>query len=267
MIKSNLIELKKEYIEIGKCIWCLKEKPEVTFNNEPHTVSRQLDATNIGFDICDSCNSYFGTHSKDEPYPINVELAYKEVFNVIRHLMPNKVESHKRLKSRFFNYYKSKRLFKINNNFKYRPGFIKLFTRQFKRGVYETFLQEYHLHTKNGLDKRFDSIRDFARHDKGNIPLYFVDHEGAIITSDNENPYFAFNELLLENINTYGFYTLNMYGFWFYLEVTTRAEFSRDIFLKNEYYKRRMPNPFASGIKELKYITDLDFTLKKLSNS
>ena len=27
--------MRKEYIRVGKCIWCGKEKPEVTFNDSP----------------------------------------------------------------------------------------------------------------------------------------------------------------------------------------------------------------------------------------
>jgi hypothetical protein len=67
------------FSKIGKCIWCLKGKPDATFNHAPHTISKQLHATNIGFDICDSCNDYFGKKDKTKVYPMTIELAFKEI--------------------------------------------------------------------------------------------------------------------------------------------------------------------------------------------
>lgn len=44
-------------------------------------------------------------------------------------------------------------------------GFKRVFTRCFKRGLYELFLQEYHRQTGNGLDERFDGVFQIgARH-------------------------------------------------------------------------------------------------------
>lgn len=255
-----------EYIKIGKCIWCLKEKPNVTFKNAPHTISKQIGASNIGFDICDSCNSYFGTHNKTEIYPMNVELAFKEVFNVIR-LFVSTSDEIDHFRSRYFNYYKSKREFKINRQFKFQRNFINMFTRQFKRGIYETFLQEYHLNTSNAMDKRFDSIRDFVRYDKGNLSLYYVDHNGAIMIPRDYSTSLAFNEKIINDINEYGFYTMYLLGFWFFLEVTPRAELSKDIFLLNQSRKLGLSSILSRGIKKLDYITDLDFTLQRLKNS
>jgi hypothetical protein len=43
--------MREEYVELGKCIWCQKEKPLVSFYNQPHTVSKQIGGSFIGFDI------------------------------------------------------------------------------------------------------------------------------------------------------------------------------------------------------------------------
>ena len=56
--------MKKEYIHTGKCIWCDKSKPEVTFKTEPHIIPESLGGKEIGTDVCDQCNSYFGTATK-----------------------------------------------------------------------------------------------------------------------------------------------------------------------------------------------------------
>ena len=233
---------------------------------EPHTISKKIGANNIGLDICDSCNTYFGVKDKSKKYPMSVELAFKEIFNVIRHLLPpNKLEN-KKMDSIYFNYFKNKRVFKIKKSFQFQREFISMFTRQFKRGVYEAFLQEYHRITNNGLDSKFNKIRDFARFDKGDIPLYFIDNDGAIATQVNDAPSFSINDKSIQQITDFGFYLLLFFGFWFFLEVTPRAEISREVFLRNIYRELNMPNPIFSGIKTLNYITNLDFTLRKLNS-
>lgn len=52
--------MRKEYISSGKCIWCGKEKPNVTFYDKPHVLPHSLGSKEIGFDICDDCNHAFG---------------------------------------------------------------------------------------------------------------------------------------------------------------------------------------------------------------
>jgi hypothetical protein len=65
-------------------------------------------------------------------------------------------------------------------------------------------------------------------------------------------------------INDYGFYLLWLYGHIFYLEVTPKAIFSREIFLNNETKKIAGSGFILKGIREMRYITDLDFTLQRL---
>lgn len=61
------IEVKKEYINTGKCIWCGKEKPVVSFHTAPHIVPKCLGGVEIGTDICDDCNHAFGTVVQGSP--------------------------------------------------------------------------------------------------------------------------------------------------------------------------------------------------------
>ena len=56
--------MRKEYIRKGKCIFCGKASPEVTFFEKPHTTPHSLGSDRIGFDICDSCNHFFGEPDK-----------------------------------------------------------------------------------------------------------------------------------------------------------------------------------------------------------
>ena len=257
---------KKKYIEKGICIWCMKKEPNVFFNKEPHTISRQLGATMIGFDICDSCNHYFGTVDKNLKFPMSVELAFKEIMNLMRVLLKGLDEdTHKWLKSTYFNYFHSKKTIQINRNFKSSPYFIYSLTRQFKKGLYEVFLQEYHRETKNGLDERFNYLRNFVRYNKGDLPVYFLENNGVyLLEQENNSLSFKFNENVKSEIDDYGFYTMMIYGNVFYLEVTPRAELSREVFLRQHSRKLIGSGFVYKRLRELNAITDLDFTLRKL---
>lgn len=257
----------KKYIEKGQCIWCLKSEPEVSFYKKPHTISRQLGATQIGFDICDNCNYFFGTIDKMQKYPMSVEIAFKEIMNIMRLLLSNKLNetTYKSFKSIYFSYHHSVSTIRIKSTFKLRPYFISSLTRQFKKGMYEVFMQEYHRETKNGLDERFNSIRRFVREDIGDLPLYFLDNNGVHFVEENiDNISFAFNENILSQINDFGFYTMLIYSNVFFLEVTPRSQFTREIFLKKESRRFIGSGFIYSQLKQMHYITDIDFTLRKL---
>ncbi|MCE4566029.1 hypothetical protein INQ51_17045 [Maribellus sp. CM-23] len=264
--------MKMEYIKFGRCIWCLKQKPDVTFFNKPHTISKKLGSNVIGFDICDSCNTYFGSVEKSSPYQMSVETAFKEILNVSKYIIQTiskKPDKNKPiLRSMYFEYYRSKGLLRIKNRFKLQRYFIKNFTRQFKRGIYEIFLQEFHRQIGEGHLDKFDRVRNFTRFDIGDIPLYYADNNGVYLLPDDiDQPLVPFTPQSKSEINDYGFYQMWLYGHLFYIEVTPKAEFSRQIYLRNEERKIVGSGFIYNGINELNFITDLDFTLSKLTGS
>lgn len=257
----------KNHINIGRCIWCLKEKPDVTFKHAPHTISKQLGATNIGFDICDSCNDYFGKPDKTRVYTMSIELAFKEIMSLMQLLLSYDLneKTYKRYRSIYFEYHHTKRRIKIRRSFELKANFIRSLTRQFKKGMYEIFLQEYHRATVNGHDSRFNLIRRFVRDDIGNLPLHFLVTTGVYLVDVNNNsPTLTFNEQALADINDYGFYTMWLFGNVFFLEVSPKAELSREVWLHREATKLIGNGSFFSGLKEMKLISDIDFTMRKL---
>ena len=150
-----------------QCIWCGKTEPEVSFRAAPHIVPHNLGSDDIGFDVCDDCNHYFGTATRGVP---SCDLAFKEIFNAFWIFGHNLDENtHKRFSSVFFNYYHSKRTIKVRSNFNSR-----VITRQFKRSLYEVFLQKYHQVTGNGNHPMFEMVRQFARHNVGNPHVFYV---------------------------------------------------------------------------------------------
>ena len=144
---------------------------------------------------------------------------------------------------------------------------MKFFTRQFKRGIYNIFLQEYHRCTEKGLDEKFNSIREFARNDIGDLPLYFLVNNGVYMVEDNiDSPSFSFNKKILTDIDNFGFYQMWILGNIFFLEVTTRSKFSKEIYLKKESQKLIGTGFVYCELRKMQYITDMDFTLRKLNN-
>ncbi|MBH2025109.1 MAG: hypothetical protein I8H78_11955, partial [Flavobacteriales bacterium] len=214
---------KIEYIKKGQCIWCLKSKPEVKFYTKPHTIPKTLNSENIGFDICDSCNHFFGTDESNGVVSYSIDKITKEFFNVHKFLLSTKnSDSWKKFKSQFFRYYHTSQKLKIKVDYFRRPSYANEFTRKFKRGIYNIFLQEYHRVTENALDEKFNKIRDFVRYNNGDIPLhYLVSSNGVRINEDLKKPIqLPFNEYTIERIDKMGYYDFMMTGLFFYLSVT-----------------------------------------------
>lgn len=256
----------KEYIKAGQCIWCLKQKPSTSFYTKPHTIPRTLNAHNIGFDICDSCNNFFGSDNNQEKVTYSIDKVLKEFFNVHKFLLTNSKDSDswKKFKSQFFSYYFTSKKLKINIDYIRNPDYAKEVTRKFKRGIYNIFLQEYHRNTGNALDEKFNIIRDFVRYDKGEVPLFHLKgSNGVRIVEDLELSHkLPFNDHSLEILKTYGFYHLHLAGLNFYLAATDVA-FSNMDYIINESQVLIGSGFVIKELIELKKMTDIDFTLRK----
>lgn len=258
-----------QYVNKGKCVFCLKKQPEVNFSEKPHTMPRSLGSESIGFDICNDCNHYFGQPDKLSVPQLCIEVCVKEVFGMIKHLLntsrSEEYGRNNRMRSIFFEYRHSESKIKIKSSFQYNHKFLHAFTNQFKRGLYEMFLQEYHKVTQNGLDTKFNEIREYARFNQGNIPVYYMQNNGVFLLEDDiSNPRFNFSESQFQTIDNYGFYTLMLWGQIFFLEVTPRARLCRNVYLRNEASKLIGTGFVFKGLIELQRITDIDFTLRSL---
>lgn len=257
---------KKEYIKKGKCIFCGKRAPDVTFFDKPHTTPRSLGSDRIGFDVCDQCNHFFGEPDKSMYPRIAVETCVKEIFGVIRFMLNLEREGHENdvLKSRYFNYWRSRSTLQFKSTFRGNPYFRRTFIKQFKRGLYELFLQEYHKATENGLDERFDRVRQYARYGYGDLPVWHLQTRLLLVEADLSVPELRFTEHSLDEIDSYGFYSMYLWGFWFYLEVTPRAELVREVYLRKLANKINIGGFVISNMVQLKDIEEVDFTLRQL---
>lgn len=73
-----------------------------------------------------------------------------------------------------------------------------------------------------------------------------------------------FSDYSLEEIDTYGFYSMLLWGFWFYLEVTPRAELAREIYLRRVAKDVNVGGFVVSDMVQLTDIEQIDFTLRQL---
>lgn len=254
-----MMSKRKNYVRTGKCIWCGKELPDVTFDNEPHIVPESLGGSEIGIDVCDACNQAFGTASKGVP---NTNLVFKEIFNATRFVRTDlNPISWKHFHSVFFRYEHSRSRFVIRNNFK--EGVI---TRQFKRSLYEVFLQKYHKVTGDGNNPKFTAVREFARYGKGELKVFYAFNNVVLIPDMEGEPILPMNQNLIDEMHKTG-----MFCFWFlghplYLEVFPILFNANGYnYLKKEAGKMLIPAKGDESIFELTNIMQMDFFMTRFN--
>lgn len=174
-----------------KCLWCFKEGPEVTFDKKAHTIPKSLGGQNYNNNVCDNCNEYFGNRSESNR-KYSIEEALKEAFNISRRRLLNSGKTKRKIgdfKSKFFDIKQrnGKYRLSIKPSFRFSSGFQKELCRAFKRGLYKMFLEELNRQKNIGYEPKFDVIRQFARYDKGDLPiLYFNRVFGIMMMFDRE---------------------------------------------------------------------------------
>lgn len=210
--------MKTNHVNIGKCIWCGRtEEAGATFNGIAHILPKSLGGGETCPDVCDECNHYFGTAPKRQHGIPCMDHAFKEIFGAIRMFSGElSSDSYKHFSSAYFTYFHSKQLVKIKSCFK-----SKAVTRQFKRSLYEVFLQKYHCETQDGHNPIFEMVRNYARYDIGN-PHVFYGFNNIILSPSNDymkHPYLPMGEKIRKDITDYGMFDFWIMGHHFYLEV------------------------------------------------
>lgn len=251
---------KKTYTNTGVCIWCGKKSPEVSFYDKPHILPQSLGGEEIGLDICDDCNHYFGTAIQGKP---SIDMVFKEIFNSYRFFCDNLTEnSYKNFKSAFFSYRHNQRKVIIKNNFK-----SHIITRLFMRSLYNVFLQKYHSFTGDGNNPKFKMIRDFARYDIGNPKVLYAYNNIIFAPKDISNPCLIMSEKSIDDINNYGVYRFWCLGHIFYLEVLPLVfNIKGGQFLQEEANKILIPVSGNEGIFEFHDIMEIDFLMQRFNS-
>lgn len=251
--------MSKVYTCTGKCIWCGKSFPDVNFETEAHIIPRSLGGVEIGFDVCDDCNHEFGTAKKAVP---SIDLCFKEIFNAFKIFSTSLNENtYKKISSVFFTYRHKDRLIRINKNFN-----LQIVTKQFKRGLYEMFLQKYHYETQNGNHPMFDMVRNYARYGLGTPHVYYAYNNILLMKAEKDQLELLFSDKILDDMMNSGIYFFWLLGHFFYLEVLPTA-FNKNgaNFLRQEAEKVLIPARGDEVIFEFDDVMQLDFLMQRFN--
>lgn len=247
-----------------RCIWCLKHDKEVLFNKLAHTIPQSLGGKSICNNVCDSCNSFFGNYSYGLP---PIETMIKEAFNVTRAriLSASKEVGRNselaRFKSTFFNVNFEKRTVTIKGPKAFKAGYSEDICRQFRKGLFKIYLEENERQLGVGHNTSFNFIREFARFNIGDYPVfYFYRSFAAIADIGFRNP-----ELFLDEkyqmaylVREPGFFEFELFGHVFGIptvrnwEITRNQYIDKSIFAKQGHFK---------GWKSIRHFNDIDLTL------
>ncbi len=243
-----------------KCIWCSKDEAHATFKKKAHTIPKSLGGQNICEEICDSCNHYFGSPQSNLP---SVELVFKEVFNISRYFLLESIQEQKKIgryKSEFFNINWNTHSIRPKPKYSLKEHFQEKMARQFKRSIYKVFLEDRARLKGDAHDNKFDFMREFARFDLGDYPVfYFIPSNGAIFFSspDTLHPELRFSEHHEKIINEFRFYEFSLISHFFSIPTTSKFEIFKDRYIqhcKSEHSK------LYSKITEIKRVDQVDFT-------
>lgn len=252
--------MNNKFTYTGKCIWCGKTEPIVTFDTAPHIIPKSLSACEIGFDVCDECNHYFGTATQGMP---SCDLCFKEIFNsfwIFGHNL-NK-HTYKQLKSTFFSYFHKTQSIKIRGTFNSRN-----ITRQFKRSLYEIFLQKYHEVTKNGNHPMFDMVRKFARYNIGNPHVYYAFNNVILAPNAEDRLFLNMNQKAIDNMLESGLFCFWFSGHVFYIEVLpTVFNVNGLSYLRKEAKTMLIPAIGNESIFEFTDIMQIDFLMQRFNS-
>jgi len=251
--------MRKEFIKTGKCIWCGRGKPEVTFYEKPHVLPRSLGSTEIGFDICDECNHTFGKAKMGMP---SMDLTFKEIFNAYRFFGQNLNEnSYKNFKSVFFTYRHKEQKIVISKFFD--PEKI---TRVFKRSLFYIFLQRYHHITGQGNRPMFDSIRKYVRYGVGGLHVFYAFNNVILSPDDKHDLYLPMTNNQIDDIMEYGVFPFWLLGHTFYLEVFPLAFNVKGVtYLQKEAQNTLIPAYGDERILEVTDIRQTDFLMTRFN--
>ncbi len=254
-----------------KCIWCSKTENTAPFKKEAHTVPQSLGGRQICQNVCDLCNSFFGSHQIGKP---SIETILKESLNVSKFRILNNGKpigrGHPagRFKSIYFdvNFKRVPATIRLKAAYSLRPNFQKIITRQFKRGLYKVFLEETERKLGNAHEDRFNFIRAFARYDLGDCPvLHFERSVGILYLSMDliNHPKLSINSADHFTdwlITEYGFLEFEILGHVFAIATSPLWMTTFDLYIQKSIGLKKQ---LFTGYRLVKEFDDVDLTLNR----
>lgn len=248
-----------------KCIWCKKDEETTTFEKKAHSIPLSLGGMNFNRNVCDECNKFFGFTLDD--YSYSIEEALKETLCISRERLLNRETAKRKVgsfKSKFFDVKDRNGKLRLSLkkniflNYEYQRGLC----HNFKKGLIKMWFEEYSRQNPN-LDiysDKFDYIRNFARYNSHDIPIYYFNRKLPIFLlkkNEAETPRLIFNRstIYLQNENYFEFEFLGqVFGFPIssLSDVELTENLKESLELKKTLFK---------DCVEIKKIFDIDFLL------
>lgn len=254
-----------------QCIWCIRTEIVTPFKKQAHTIPQSLGGKNICINVCDECNSFFGQHFNKLP---SIEAVIKETFNISRARFlhgTGKIGKNKpmpRFTSTFFNidFNKHQIKLKVNSSFMHK-GFQEKLCRLLKRGLYKIFLEEIERQTGDGLNPKYDFIREFSRYDLNDYPvLYFERSYGMFLTAEGwvENPEIFLKEKSMNYlIDDLQFCEFELLGHVFGIPISKSYILTLEDYLKKSLAAK---SKYFKNIKVVSDLRDIDLPLRILND-
>mgnify|MGYP003631359455 CR=1 FL=1 len=248
------------------CIWCCKSELIVSFEKDAHTIPKSLGGNNLCESVCDDCNAYFGNMHDKLPA---IETVLKETFNISRLILLDssndvgKNKSMARFKSVFFNVDLQKRKITVKPKYSLRKNFQDDMGRQLRKGIFKVYLEERERQIGDGLDDKFNFIREFSRFNLGDYPvLYFKRKYGAMMMLPkwNKSPELVMKEdyRMKYLMDDYNYFEFELLGHVLGIPISRHYELSREIYLKETIEQKK--NLFEK-VFPINRFSDFDFTL------
>jgi hypothetical protein len=248
------------------CILCQKDELTVTFAKVAHTFPKSLGGESTCDNVCDKCNHYFGSPQSQSPA---IEVILKEILNISKYLllnMTNGIPKGKRYKSEFFNINWTHNSINLKPRYSLKRGTQEKFGRLFRRGLYKVFLEERENQRMDSLDSRFDFIREFARYDLSDYPIYYLkpNHDIILFSEiDTKQPMIRFTEYSDKMDMDFKIFEYQIMGHTFC--IPTNRNFMSFYLVSYAKYLLKGNNPFGSLLIEIIYAENIDFRFKYMS--
>lgn len=253
------------------CIWCNYTSDEVTFKKKAHTVPQSLGGKNICENVCDECNQYFGNIHNQKPA---IETVLKEAFNISRARFLNvkgevggKNKTLPKFTSTYFDVNFKKGTYSVKARFRMQQGFQNELARQFRRGIYMLFLEEYERQIKGAANSKFDFIRSFSRFDEGDLPVFYGRRKfGAILVVHDwvKNPELIFDRKMKYLIAHDDYEEFEFLGHVFGIVKTENWQHSINDHLKTSM---ALKNNYFSSMININYLSEIDLVLNILDKN
>lgn len=192
----------------------------------------------------------------------------KEMLNISKFLLLNQSKTlpkNRRFKSTFFNVNWNSMVVKMKPKYKLRQGFQKELGRRFRRGLFMAYLEERERIMGDALSKRFDWIREFARYNAGDYPLYFlVPKFPAVFFSDVDllKPELRFTRHSIRQEKKFKAHIIPIMGHNFVVPVA--KNFDEKYRLKFLKHLQKTDYPLGEVIRKVNYAEDIDYVFSHL---